>query len=162
MSDNEVDIIEEEFEDLVYESDDNNSDEELDDNQSDSEEKEEKEEEEDEDDNKTQTVNEEEEEEDDEIDEMLLQEDTEEFEIKKQRMLKLLTKYEKVKMIGIRTMQLEHGAQPKINWKQLKLTTPYDIACKEFELNKIPFSIRRYITRDVYADFKLKDLEVVC
>ena len=96
------------------------------------------------------------------MDDILQQEETEEFEIKKQRMLKLLTKYEKVKMIGIRTMQLEYGATPKIDWKGLNLTTPYDIACKEFELKKIPFSIRRYITRDHYADFKLNDLEVVC
>ena len=77
-------------------------------------------------------------------------------------MLKILTKYEKVKMIGIRTMQLEYGSKPIINWKKYNLTTPYEIACKEFELKKIPFSIRRYITRDVYADFKLKDLDVVC
>ena len=150
MSETEVNIIEEEFENLVYESDQNEDDIVDDDNNSEKS------------DDEIEEKDDIEIEDDDELDKLLQQEETEEFEIKKRRMLKLLTKYEKVKMIGIRTMQLEHGATPKIDWKTLKLTTPYDVACKEFELKKLPFSIRRYITRDNYVDFKLKDLEIVC
>lgn len=150
-------MIEEEFENLVYESEHNDSD----DNQSDCESK---------DYSELNTNNQEDENQDDRNSEVINMEDldneeninfeeTEDFKIKNQRMLKLITKYEKVKMIGIRTMQLEYGAKPKINWKQYNLTSPYEIACKEFELKIIPFSIRRYVTRDFYSDFKLKNLE---
>ena len=146
----DIDMIEEEFENLVYESDHNLSD----DNISDSEPK---------DDSELNTNNHDNENQDNiedlDNEENEKFEETEDFKIKNQRMLKLITKYEKVKMIGIRTMQLEYGAEPKINWKQYNLESPYEIACKEFELKVIPFSIRRYITRDFYSDFKLKNLQ---
>lgn len=144
MSDNEYDIqSEDEFETLIYESEENDEDvdEDIEDKKN----------------NKDVNLNEEKETEYEEEEDILI-EDVQ-VECKNQRMLPILNKYERVKLIGLRTVQLEYGVEPKIDWKKYKLSSAYEIAKKEFELGKLPFEIRRYINRNTYSDFKLKDLK---
>ena len=64
----------------------------------------------------------------------------------KSRTTPFLTKNEKTNIIGIRALQIcEPGC--KIYVDATGLTNPIDIALKEFEENKIPFSINRPLSR---------------
>uniref|UniRef100_A0A6C0EL22 DNA-directed RNA polymerase n=1 Tax=viral metagenome TaxID=1070528 RepID=A0A6C0EL22_9ZZZZ len=52
-----------------------------------------------------------------------------------------LTKYEIVRIIGVRATQIAQGAQPFVNVSEL--IDPVDIAQKEFDEKKIPFTVIR-------------------
>lgn len=71
-----------------------------------------------------------------------------------------LTKYEKTRLLGLRIKQLQLGAKPLVEIKNLR--TEKEIAMKELSEKKLPFIIRRYISRNPnkYEDWKIKDLRL--
>lgn len=56
-------------------------------------------------------------------------------------MSKLLTKYERSKILGIRSTQIASGAKPMVDITGLD--DAYKIAEKELEMGRIPFLIER-------------------
>lgn len=74
--------------------------------------------------------------------------------------VEFLTKYEKTRLLGIRIKQLQLGARPLVDIKNLR--TEKDIALKELSEKKLPFIIRRYISKNPnkYEDWKIKDLRL--
>ena len=69
-----------------------------------------------------------------------------------------LTKYEKARIIGFRTEQLERGAQPLIPLDG-NIINGRTIAMMEFEKKKIPFIIARPLPNKAIEYWKLEDLE---
>jgi DNA-directed RNA polymerase subunit K/omega len=70
-----------------------------------------------------------------------------------------LTRYEFVRIIGERVMQLTKGAKPLI--KQNKQSENYsysDIAIEELKTNMIPFKIRRFV-KDHYEIWNIDNLD---
>lgn len=68
----------------------------------------------------------------------------------------ILSKYEKVKMIGIRAEQLQRGADPLVEW-----TGEFDpraIALEELKQRKIPFMICRKLPDGSKEYYKLEDM----
>jgi DNA-directed RNA polymerase subunit K/omega len=68
-----------------------------------------------------------------------------------------LTKYEKVRIIGIRAKQIITGAN--ILLKGIENKTPIEIAELELKHNMIPFKIKRRLPNDRYEIWKLSELE---
>jgi DNA-directed RNA polymerase subunit K/omega len=69
---------------------------------------------------------------------------------------KVLSKYEKTKILSKRCEQLESGCQPLIEDYE-KYNNIYDIALKELNERKIPFILKRFIDNK-YEYWKLDDL----
>ena len=71
-----------------------------------------------------------------------------------------LTKYEKTRILGLRIKQLEQGARPLVDDKGIQ--TEKEIAFKELAERKLPFIVRRYISRqpDKFEDWKLAELRL--
>ncbi len=71
-----------------------------------------------------------------------------------------LTKYEKTRVLGLRIKQLEQGARPLVD--DTGIQTEKEIAFKELAERKLPFIVRRYISRqpDKFEDWKLADLRL--
>ena len=67
-----------------------------------------------------------------------------------------LTKFEKAKIIGIRSQMIANGAKPCINVPK-NITSSLDIAILEFEQKKIPLLIRRKLTDNSVEDWRLED-----
>ena len=74
--------------------------------------------------------------------------------------LPILTKYEKTRIIGARTKQLNDGAKPFINLQE-EIIDGEIIANMELREKKIPFIIKRPISNNKFEYWKLKDLEVI-
>lgn len=70
----------------------------------------------------------------------------------------ILTKYEKIKLIGIRTQQLARGCPATV--KVGKLRDVRKIAEKELEEKTIPLIIRRYLPDGSYEDWQIHELIV--
>jgi hypothetical protein len=68
-----------------------------------------------------------------------------------------LTKYEKVRIIGIRAKQIITGAN--ILLKGIENKTPIEIAELELKYNMIPFKIKRRLPNDRYEIWKLSELD---
>ncbi len=68
-----------------------------------------------------------------------------------------LTKFERCKILGIRTEQISSGSTPLIELDNTE-TSAYEIAKKEFDQKKIPFIIRRYLPDNKYEDWRLNEL----
>jgi len=68
-----------------------------------------------------------------------------------------LTKFERCKILGIRTEQISSGATPLIELDDTE-TSAYEIAKKEFDQKKTPFIIRRYLPNNKYEDWRLSEL----
>lgn len=81
------------------------------------------------------------------------------------RTVPILTKYEKTRILGIRTKQLNNGAEPfissKLNITSEKIIDGYPIALKELEEKKLPFIIRRPLPGGGVEYWYLQDLEVL-
>jgi DNA-directed RNA polymerase subunit K/omega len=80
--------------------------------------------------------------------------------------LPFLTKYEKTRILGQRTKQINSGAKPYIDKSTLMengkpIIDGYIIALKELEAKKIPFIIRRPLPNGGSEYWKLKDLEII-
>ena len=75
--------------------------------------------------------------------------------------LPILTKYEKTRVLGIRTKQLNEGAKPYIDVNPT-IIDGYIIAQLELEHKRLPFIIRRPIPNGGSELWKLQDLEIIC
>ena len=75
--------------------------------------------------------------------------------------LPFLTKYEKTRILGIRTKQLNEGAKPYIDVNPA-IIDGYVIAQLELEHKRLPFIIRRPIPNGGSELWKLQDLEIIC
>ena len=71
-----------------------------------------------------------------------------------------ITKYEKAKIVGVRTKQLNNGADPFIDVSP-SIIDGYNIALQEFEQKKLPFIIARPLPNGAREYWKLSDLEMV-
>jgi DNA-directed RNA polymerase I, II, and III subunit RPABC2 len=71
-----------------------------------------------------------------------------------------ITKYEKARIIGTRTEQLESGANPYIELDN-NIVNGRTIAMMEFEQKKIPFIIARPLPNKAVEYWRLADLEYV-
>jgi DNA-directed RNA polymerase subunit K/omega len=74
--------------------------------------------------------------------------------------LPFITKYEKARVIGERTKQINNGALPMIDVDPTVIDG-YLIALKEFEERKIPFIIKRPLPNGGCEYWKLSDLEIL-
>lgn len=81
------------------------------------------------------------------------------------RTIPVLTKYEKTRILGIRTKQLNNGAEPyitsKVNVTPEKVIDGYPIALRELEEKKLPFIIRRPLPGGGMEYWYLQDLEIL-
>jgi DNA-directed RNA polymerase subunit K/omega len=69
-----------------------------------------------------------------------------------------MTRYEFVRIIGERIMQLTKGAKPLIKQSKESETFTYkEIALEELKINMIPFKIRRFV-KDHYEIWNLNEL----
>jgi DNA-directed RNA polymerase subunit K/omega len=75
--------------------------------------------------------------------------------------LPFLTKYEKTRILGIRTKQLNEGAKPYIDVNPT-IIDGYIIAQLELEHKRLTFIIRRPIPNGGSELWKLQDLEIIC
>ena len=71
-----------------------------------------------------------------------------------------LTKYERARVIGIRTKQLNNGADPFVQVPS-SMISGYKIAIEELKAQKIPFIIRRPIPNGGTEYWRLEDLELL-
>jgi DNA-directed RNA polymerase I, II, and III subunit RPABC2 len=76
------------------------------------------------------------------------------------RTMPFVTKYEKARVIGERTKQINNGALPMIEVEPTVIDG-YLIALKEFEEKKIPFIIKRPLPNGGCEYWKLSDLEIL-
>ena len=75
--------------------------------------------------------------------------------------LPFLTKYEKTRILGIRTKQLNEGAKPYVDVNPT-IIDGYIIAQLELEHKKLPFIIRRPLPNGSSELWRLQDLEIIC
>lgn len=68
----------------------------------------------------------------------------------------VLTKYERVVVLGMRTREIDLGCRPFVNTTGIK--TSYEIALKELEERKIPYIIRRPLPNNFYEEWELQEL----
>ena len=72
-----------------------------------------------------------------------------------------LTKFEKARVLGVRSKQLNNGAQPMISDVPLEIIKGYTIAEMELEQKKLPFIIRRPLPNGSSEYWKVSDLELM-
>lgn len=70
----------------------------------------------------------------------------------------VMTKYEKVRVLGERAKQISSGAPVYI--KGVENKTPYEIAELELEHGLVPFIIRRPLPDKSYEEWKISELKV--
>ena len=71
---------------------------------------------------------------------------------------RVLSKYEKTRVLSERAQQLENGSEPYISNVE-RFNSSYAIAIEEFNTRKIPFIIRRFIPNSDDCEYwKLKDM----
>lgn len=71
----------------------------------------------------------------------------------------ILTKYEKVKILGIRAEQLQRGAEPLVKWD--KEFNPREIAAEELKQRKTPFMICRKLPNGEKEYYRLDDMLIL-
>ena len=74
--------------------------------------------------------------------------------------LPFLTKYEKARVLGERTLQINEGSSIFVNVGP-DIIDGYLIALKEFEEKKIPFIIQRPLPNGSCEYWRLSDLEII-
>lgn len=74
--------------------------------------------------------------------------------------LPFVTKYERARILGERTKQLNAGAKALVDVEP-EVIDGYLIAIKEFEEKKIPFIVKRPMPNGGCEYWKLKDLEII-
>tara|TARA_Y100000588_G_C14193162_1_gene898952 strand:+ start:279 stop:743 length:465 start_codon:yes stop_codon:yes gene_type:complete len=74
--------------------------------------------------------------------------------------LPFLTKYEKTRILGVRTKQINNGSHIFIKLKN-KVIDGYHIALEELNQKKIPFIIQRPIPNGGSEYWKVSDLELI-
>lgn len=73
----------------------------------------------------------------------------------------ILSKFEKVKIIGLRSEQLQRGAQPYVNVDTSSSFNPKQIALQELHEKKLPFMIRRQLPDGSNEYWRLDDMIVL-
>ncbi len=73
----------------------------------------------------------------------------------------ILTKYERVKIIGLRSEQLQRGADPYIEFDTTTDFNPREIAIEELRQRKLPFMIRRPLPDGSYEYWRLDDMIIL-
>lgn len=73
----------------------------------------------------------------------------------------ILSKYEKVKIIGIRAEQIQRGASPLINVDTTGEISPIEIAKEELKQRKLPFMVCRKLPNGNNEYWKLDDMIVI-
>lgn len=73
----------------------------------------------------------------------------------------ILSKFEKVKVIGLRSEQLQRGAQPYIKLEPNQPFNPRDVAMQELKEHKLPFMLRRQLPDGTIEYFRLDDMVVL-
>lgn len=81
------------------------------------------------------------------------------YDPKKNRTKNILSKYEKVKILGVRTEQLQRGAEPLIKWEGE--FDPRKIAREELHQRKTPLMVRRRIPDGSVEYFRLEDMIIL-
>ena len=71
-----------------------------------------------------------------------------------------LTKFEKARILGLRSKQIDDGAQPFLQVPPT-VVSGYTIAMLELAVKKIPFIIRRPVPNGGSEYWKLSDLEII-
>lgn len=77
----------------------------------------------------------------------------------KNRTRNILSKYEKVKILGIRAEQLQRGAEPLIAWD--RDFDPREIAIEELKQRKTPFMICRKLPDGTREYYRLEDMIIL-
>lgn len=72
----------------------------------------------------------------------------------------ILSKYEKVKIIGLRAEQLQRGAIPNVPVNDP--FDPRDLAHEELKQNKLPFMICRTLPNGKKEYWRLDDMFILC
>jgi DNA-directed RNA polymerase I, II, and III subunit RPABC2 len=76
------------------------------------------------------------------------------------RTIPILTKYEKTKILGLRTKQLNTGSKPYLSGHE-NIKNNYLLAKEELNKKVIPFIIKRPIPNGTFEYWKLSDLEIL-
>jgi DNA-directed RNA polymerase subunit K/omega len=74
--------------------------------------------------------------------------------------ISIMTKYEKTRILGIRTKQLNNGNIPYVSVDE-GLNNNYLIALKELNEKRLPFIIKRPMPNNKFEYWKLTDLEIL-
>ena len=75
---------------------------------------------------------------------------------------RLMTKFEKTTMLGVRMEQISQGSPSVLNDEELKgLVTIEDIVLKELELRKIPFMVLRTLPSGKQEVYKVEDMIIL-
>ena len=77
--------------------------------------------------------------------------------------LPYLTKYEKTRILAIRTLQITQGSALYIkrDWEEFQDMTAHEIAEAELEERTLPFKVRRFFSDNSYEEWKLDELKEV-
>ncbi len=73
----------------------------------------------------------------------------------------ILSKYERVKIIGLRSEQLQRGADPYVEVDSTKPFVPRDVATEELRQRKLPFMIKRTLPNGVDEYWRLDDMIIL-
>jgi len=76
----------------------------------------------------------------------------------------IMSKYEFDNIIGLRTMQLSHGAQPFVKIENLKIKSNMElrnIALEELKEGKLPFIIERPLPNNKKEYVRVRDLDLI-
>jgi DNA-directed RNA polymerase I, II, and III subunit RPABC2 len=73
----------------------------------------------------------------------------------------ILSKYERVKIIGLRSEQLQRGADAYIELDPSKPFNPCEIATEELRQRKLPFMIKRTLPNGEDEYWRLDDMIVL-
>jgi DNA-directed RNA polymerase I, II, and III subunit RPABC2 len=83
------------------------------------------------------------------------------YEPSKNKTKNILTKYERVKIIGLRSEQLQRGADPYVELDSTKEFNPRDVAIEELRQRKIPFMVRRTLPDGSTECWRLDDMIIL-
>lgn len=79
----------------------------------------------------------------------------------KNRTNNILSKYEKVKILGLRSEQLQRGADPYVEYDTTKPFDPREIANLELNQRKLPFMLRRALPDGSHEHWRLDDMIIL-
>ena len=73
----------------------------------------------------------------------------------------ILSKYERVKIVGLRSEQLQRGADPYVEIDLSKPFIPREVAMEELRQRKLPFMIKRTLPNGVDEYWRLDDMIIL-
>lgn len=73
----------------------------------------------------------------------------------------ILSKYERVKIIGLRSEQLQRGADPYVELDQTKEFNPRNVAYEELRQRKLPFMLKRTLPDGTVEYWRLDDMIIL-